>query len=439
MTTRMWLSLFRVHILIQLGVVPVLGFSSSSPHPNGVKRIKGSTLSGDSFVVVVGKVIIDDYRTPAQDVGQGKISVGGGGPQAAWGAAAALAVIDLYDSGIESSDYDSSVNVTKGSSALSDLPPPRQQPVIFLGPIGGDWSTTEQESIESILSPAIQSINLISESSLQTPRIQLWHNSNQEIQWQSLNDSWGKKGADSLWRNRPSAQDIFNAVKTANDGNGFHHDNRFIIDNLHMILEVGATAAGGGQDSELLLDERLLRQVKHVGIEPIAFPEEETGIVSMDDSISCRNRLLQYPKVDLVAPDKHLLEAVDIDSFWNKFDVAARYGPQGSRIWKKGSNTNEESRNDVITVPVASLKTVDGEPVNPTGAGNAFSAAISTCRAKGMTMVESACIATAIGAVFCEYEHVPPWTWETIHRIKQGVDQVTKKVAKEDSYMSTPC
>ena len=392
-----------------LHVVAVAGFSSSSSATTDTRR------NENPCIVVVGKVIIDDYRTPDQRVGDGIISVGGGGPQAAWGAAAALAIIGSVD---KSTDADQS-----SSKSRTSLPP--KQAVNFLGPVGGDWSSTEQESLESIIGSAVESIQLIKEPSLQTPRIQLWHNADQEIQWTPLNDSWGSKGADSLWRNRPSAQDILEAVGRNTDGSSDR-----LIDNLHMILEVGATAAGGGRDSELLLDKTLMSQVRHVGIEPIAFPDEATGIVSTEDSASCRSRLLQYPKIDLVAPDRHLLEAMEIDSFWNQFDVAARYGPQGSKLWNK-----QGTHGDMITVPVASLATSDGQPVNPTGAGNAFSAAVSTCRAMGLTLVDSACIATAIGAVFCEHEHIPPWTWETIDRIRRGAEEVTKKVIAKGTFL----
>jgi hypothetical protein len=65
-------------------------------------------------VVVVGKIIIDEHRLPSQDSTATHISVGGGGPQAAFGAAMALAIL---------------------SNDMRDLP--RCQPVSFVAPVGG--------------------------------------------------------------------------------------------------------------------------------------------------------------------------------------------------------------------------------------------------------------------------------------------------------------
>jgi len=32
--------------------------------------------------------------------------------------------------------------------------------------------------------------------------------------------------------------------------------------------------------------------------------------------------------------------------------------------------------------------------------------------------LEAACLATAIGAVVCEYDHLPPWNYEVLERIR---------------------
>lgn len=382
----------------------------------------------DCWVVVVGKIIIDEYREPStsdevtnrrNSQVQNKITVGGGGPQAAWGAAAALAVLQSFQ---DDDDNDSKQTKTK------DKHPPPQQRVAFFGPVGGDGKQ-EQEALEKLLGPAVERISLIAESSLQTPRIQLWHNEKQEIQWKPLNNSWGLNGADSLWKNRPSAQDILSQISIT-----------ATIDNLHVILEMGEEAAGGGQDSLFLMEEALLQQVQHVGIEPVAFPKETNNggsVMNPKDVASADERLYNIlPIMNVVVPDSHLVEALEESSFWKTtvdypLDIVGRYGPEGSRILK--SFPNDSSVAEYISIPAATLQTPDRKPVNPTGAGNAYSAALSTCRSQGLTIFESACIATAIGAVVCEYEHLPPWNSKVIDRIKQASLEVLEAAAKERS------
>jgi hypothetical protein len=110
--------------------------------------------------------------------------------------------------------------------------------------------------------------------------------------------------ADSLWRNRPGAQDVLDAVKGGDEGQSN-------IVSLFLNMEGGEMAAGNGENSFLLADPTQMRQTKLVGIEPVAFPNEETGLVSDQDSNSCQRRMAKYPKIDFVAPDRHLFEAVD--------------------------------------------------------------------------------------------------------------------------------
>jgi sugar/nucleoside kinase (ribokinase family) len=76
----------------------------------------------------------------------------------------------------------------------------------------------------------------------------------------------------------------------------------------------------------------------------------------------------------------------------------------------------------------AALATPDGEPINPTGAGNAYAAALTACGGTGISPIEAACIASAIGAVFVEYEHLPPWNAQVLSRIRQAVDDVRNKM-----------
>jgi hypothetical protein len=357
--------------------------------------------------VVVGKVIIDEYRSPDDDnkhpeKANDPISIGGGGPQAAWGTAAALAVLDL-----ENEDES-----TTSLIILSDPPPP--QPVMFFGPVGQiDWTERENQALESILGPAIESIHLNHAPSLRTPRIQLWHDEQQNIQWNALHDSLGPEGAENLWRNRPSAEDVLKELDSKD---------KETIDSLFLIMEVGANAPGGGDDATLLTVPTLLGRTKLIGVEPVAFTEKKTGLVSKADAQSCKSRLEKCSSaIDFVAPDHHLYKALDKD-FWKSYSVAVRDGPDGSSVWEK----NEEAS---AHVPAAKLTTLDGQPVNPTGAGNAYSAALTACLGKGSSLLEASCIATAIGATVCEYSHLPPWTWEILFRIRKGANEVRHAIA----------
>ena len=65
--------------------------------------------------------------------------------------------------------------------------------------------------------------------------------------------------------------------------------------------------------------------------------------------------------------------------------------------------------------------------MNPTGAGNACSVALSTCMSKVLSIYESACIATAIGGAVCEHDHSSPLTWNFIERTRRGASEVLEK------------
>lgn len=291
--------------------------------------LRSSSTKNDDLVVVVGKIIIDDYRTPATSSSsnadnnnddddddrrraKSKITIGGGGPQAAWGAAAALAVIQTFSN--NNNDHstfllDNERN-NQDQSTTSSVPP--KQNVAFLGPIG-KFSKEEYKSLQETLEPAIEIIKLIqddddndtSSSSLETPRIQLWHNTKQEVQWKPIGDTWGANGADTLWKNRPSANDILQLL---------NNNNKKSISNLHVIIEVGANSPGNGYDSLLLTDDRLIDHVNYIGIEPIAFPiENEKGesVISAQDSMSAKERLCKIiNNINMIVPDSHLAEAL---------------------------------------------------------------------------------------------------------------------------------
>jgi len=353
----------------------------SSYHPK--KSTPFETNNKEDNVVVVGKIIIDDYHYRSPSSKKSKLTIGGGGPQAAWGAAAALATLTF--------------------SNTKEKEPPKQN-VTLIAPIGR-FTSKEHESLHQSIGPAIQSIHLIQNTCYETPRIQLWHDEEQNVQWKPIGDTWGSYGADSLWDNRPSANDI---LQTCNQS----------ISNLHVLCELGSESPGKGKDCMFLTNETLLQNTNYIGIEPIAFPEENDGIlaISNNDIQSSKERLSKLlSNVDIIIPDSHLFDA--LQDYWNTTDIIARCGPNGSKIPYQN-----------ITIPVATLETKNAKVVNPTGAGNAYSAALSTCRSKGLSLLESACVATAIGAIVCEYENLPPWEWGVIERILRGALEVLKKV-----------
>lgn len=342
--------------------------------------------------MLAGKVIIDEYGAPDEQPSNGRISVGGGGPQAAFGAAAALAVL-------------------KGDFH-QDHPPP--QPVTFLGPVGQvDWTTRENDALYDMLGPAVQSIHVIEGMFLRTPRIQLWHDEQQNVQWKPLHDSFGPEGAGGLWRNRPSSEDVLNSL-----------DEDETINSLHVILEAGAQSPAEGADGMLLTNSALLDRTNVLGVEPIAFPDDSTGEVASNDAHSCSSRLDKISSsLDFVSPDAHLYRALD-PYYWKKWDIAVRDGPKGSLLLERTSDKS-------IAVPAASLVTPNGQPVNPTGAGNAYSAAITACLGTGASLFRAACIATAIGAVVCEHDHLPPWNAEVLKRIHLAADEVQNLTEKQ--------
>jgi sugar/nucleoside kinase (ribokinase family) len=331
----------------------------------------------------VGKIIIDEY---GQDQSEAAVSVGGGGPQAAFGAAAALAVL---------------------SGDEQDTPSP--QPVTLIGPVGeDDWTEREETALRETLGNAVSGIRLFKGKSLRTPRIQLWHDDNQDIQWRPLNDSFGPLGAGGLWR-FPRARDFLDVVG----------DSEAVT--CHVIVEGGANSPGDGEDSVFLLDPNVQERIKFIGVEPVVFPSEDIGRVSGSDVQSCTSRL-DRTSLDFVSPDNHLFQEVPL-TIWKGIEVGVRNGPKGSLVIERGGKR--------IRIPAATLATPDGEPINPTGAGNSYAAAFTTCRGSGASIVDSACIAGAVGAVFCEYEHMPPWSAPVLCRIREAANEIGNRVVEE--------
>lgn len=91
------------------------------PHSHSSDAAAEAESKLDAHSIIVGKIILDKYGPPHDDGDDDSgVTIGGGGPQAAWGAAASLAVLD-YLSGGNAKDF-----------ILSN---PKHQ-VTFLAPVG---------------------------------------------------------------------------------------------------------------------------------------------------------------------------------------------------------------------------------------------------------------------------------------------------------------
>jgi sugar/nucleoside kinase (ribokinase family) len=208
-----------------------------------------------------------------------------------------------------------------------------------------------------------------------------------------------------------------------------------------VISEGGANAPGRGQDIRFLQDVQVQQRLAFLGVEPVAFPDEVTGTVSRQDAERIVSRLTSLsPEAEasssslkttiLISPDLETYQAVeDADaSFWNQYEVAIRKGPRGSVVLPQGGNSNSKQPTTIL-IPPATLDTWDGTPVNPTGAGNAYSGAMSALRSMKrdvLSLEEAACIASAVGAVFCEHEHMPPWSVEVLARVREAAAQIKR-------------
>jgi hypothetical protein len=291
-----------------------------------------------------------------------------------------------------------------------------------------DWTSDHDEALTNSIGDAVELIHLVQAECLQTPRIQLWHTNDEQqtIQWKALDDSFGPRGAETLWRNRPSCDDILGLVE----------DNELEQPiAIHIILEVGADAPGGGDDA-LVLTEEVWERISFLGVEPVAFPQEGSDRVSIRDAQSCVERLTRLvPHLDYVSPDRNLFPSISSSSddadecLWDQVDVVTvRNGPEGSVVMENGHE---------VSIPAATLHTRNGAPVNPTGAGNAYSAAFAACRAFGACSTEAACLASAIGAVVCEYEQLPPWSYQVLDRIREATMEIQQKQQEQRTLATT--
>eukprot|EP00978_Attheya_sp_CCMP212_P008423 scaffold19829_cov51-Attheya_sp.AAC.5 len=387
-----------------------------------------TTVKRPPRVVVVGKIIVDEYGAPGEVIEN--VSIGGGGPQAAWGAAAAMALLFTQD----------------GDTIEHNLPP-QQQPVTLVGPVGAtDFTEAEQAALLATVGMALDVPPLLipGPASTQTPRTRLWHDpETQQVQWFAINDSFGPNGADTLWGLTPTLEDITTAMG----------DEERVV--MHCILEAGANPPGSGGDAIPFLDPFLQSRVSFLGVEPIVFAQEVspgTWQVTQEDAVACSQQMKNIyhagPCPIVISPDRPLHDAIQqyqlasfttcdpfmgispqkypsgTDEIAPGVTMAVRDGANGSKMYTTGEDDFETQ---VVLVPAASLCTTDGEVVNPTGAGNAYAAAFTACMGCGTSAFDAACIATAIGAVLCEYPHIPPWNWAILERIRSGAQEVKQK------------
>jgi len=409
-------------------------------------------------IVIVGKIILDKYGPPNNnnnndnnnsqkddnnDDSRG-ITIGGGGPQAAWGAAASLAARDyllqkkIYDGGDE--DYNRII---------------KHQKITFLAPIGTkNWTPSMTEQISQLLPPMVKVV-LIPSADHITPTINIWHDEHENVRWMPVDGSFDDVGANGLWQNRPSAQDILTAILQEED-DGSNNSNDII---LHAIIESGSKPTGEGLDALPFLDNELMSRVSSAGVEPIVFADDVSGKVTYEDSYAvtttinkirqsfiCAHRAYSSRTFDevkndgnnnkslfVVTPDRPCYEGMISHT---NFTISEGNTEEGNEFFEtiiRDGGNGCFTNNNEMKMPAATLRTVDGMPVNPTGAGNAFSAAYVVCRGTGSSRKEAASLATAVGAVVCEYPHLPPWSSEVLERIVEGACEVNEKCTTKPS------
>jgi len=380
-------------------------------------------------IVIVGKIILDKYGPPdnnsqnnANDISIG-VRIGGGGPQAAWGAAAALEAREYLLRAAEMKSR-KKIHVHDEDHNRNSI----KHQITFLAPVGmRNWTPSLSEQLSQLLPPMVKMV-LIPSADHITPTINIWHDENENVRWMPVDGSFDNVGADGLWQNRPSAQDILNAIPVKDTDDGNSND---II--LHAIIESGFKPTGKGLDALPFFDNELMSRVSSAGIEPIVFADDVTGKVTCEDSLAVTttiNKIRQSfvcarayhdeenhgKSLFVVTPDRPCYEGMISHT---NFTMSKGNIENIVRDGGNGCFTNE------MKMPAATLRTIS--PVNPTGAGNAFSAAYVVCRGTGSSSKEAASIATAVGATICEYQHMPPWSSEVIERIVEGACEVTEK------------
>ena len=435
-------------------------------------------LYGDpALVAVAGDDGDDDDDGDAEDCARGTrrggrggatTTIGGGGPQAAWGACASLAARDAFrrrkDGGLLSpSPPRRDCDDDDDNDDEASTTPPRQD-VTFLAPVGlENWTPSMTESLGFMLPMLRTPPILVTSDDHVTPTIRIWHDEYENFTWDPVDDSFGMGGADGLWRVGPSARDILDAVDGSRarcDGDG---EDDMIV--LHAILEAGACSAGGGMDASPFFDAHLMRRVVVASVEPIAFPDvDDAGAVSHEDARAMYS-LVDGIEASLTASSSYetktngggrrrKLLIISPDRPCHDALVSCRAGAGHSRRPPLGDDERDDDDDDGaprrgrtpieyairdgargsvvsdgVSIPSASpLATPDGMPVDPTGAGNAYAGAYAACRGTGSTVEEAACLASAVGAVVCEYENLPPWTWGVLGRVVEAACEVREKM-----------
>jgi hypothetical protein len=387
-------------------------------------------------VIIVGKIIVDEYGPPNHDAAHPNLTVGGGGPQAAMGAALALATLQYQGQKQDPID-------------ITQLTPP-PQPITLMAAVGElDFGHNgEEEALQEILGGVLKDPPLLLRGKgCITPRIRLWHEgTSQTLKWYAIDNSFGdERGAGRLWKTTPTTADYINLIEKCTVPTTRSKPI------LHVICEAGVEAPGRNGDSIPLLDQQIRQSIAFLGVEPILFPKED-GKVSPEDAIHC-SRLLQdilegSPPTNsdtrcqcsqvsvVISPDKAAYQSMvhasclpmtTPSSQFSLDSIAVREGPDGSTIITTVASS--DALDSPLHIPAASLRSLK----NPTGAGNAYSAAYTTLRGSGCDTITSSCIATGIGAVFCEYDHCPPYTYEVLDRIILASEEVRRRVIRKQN------
>lgn len=150
-------------------------------------------------------------------------------------------------------------------------------------------------------------------------------------------------------------------------------------------------------------------------------------IERIEASLVASSEMEHCSKLLIVSPDRPCYSAlVSFSSEYSNENGKDMICVQGIEFAvRDGSNGSQVNG---LAVPPASLKTVDGKPLNPTGAGNAYSGAYVACRSTGSSVEEAASLANAVGAVVCEYENLPSWTWQVLDRVVEAAIEVSSKI-----------
>mmetsp|Transcript_11374 Transcript_11374/g.22754 ORF Transcript_11374/g.22754 Transcript_11374/m.22754 type:complete len:162 (+) Transcript_11374:123-608(+) len=104
--------------------------------------------SAATQTLIVGKIILDKYGPPDRQTDDDGVTIGGGGPQSAWGAAASLVVRDY----LSRNERKKINNDDERDFLLSN---PKHQ-ITFLAPVGTkNWTPSMTEQLSQLLPPMV--------------------------------------------------------------------------------------------------------------------------------------------------------------------------------------------------------------------------------------------------------------------------------------------